>query len=92
MKMFRFALNIWITVASLLSFLLGWVALAHSPKPVQPTTQSALVNPAVLPTLTPLQDLQFGNEDNGGFQVFRNAPGNSGFSTAPQPVFRSSGS
>ena len=92
MKLFRFALNIWITVASLLSFLLGWVALAHSPKPVQPTTQLAQVSPAALPTLTPLQDLQFGGEENGGFQVFRNAPSNNAFSSAPQPLFRSSGS
>lgn len=92
MKLFRFALNLWITIASLLSFLLGWVALAHSPKPVQPTTASAQVSPAVLPTLTPLQDLQFGNEENGGFQVFRNAPSNNTFNNSPQPVFRSSGS
>ena len=42
MKFFRFALNVWITAASLLSFLLGWVALAHSPKPIQPSQTVAI--------------------------------------------------
>ena len=74
MRLFRFALNTWITIASIGSFLVGWVALAHSPKPVQPTTQSAQVSSAVLPTLTPLQDLQFGSEDTRTTAYFENLP------------------
>ncbi len=85
MRLFRFALNIWITLASLLSFLLGWVALAHSPKPVQPA-QAAPINAPALPTLQPLEQLRFGGNENT-FQNFQ-APSNS----AAIPLFRSGGS
>jgi hypothetical protein len=93
MKLFRFALNIWITIASVLSFLLGWVALAHSPKPVQ-HTQVQFVSPApvALPTLTPLQDLQSSGNTSNSFQTFQVQPPSSFFNSAPAPVFRSSGS
>ena len=91
MKLFRFALNIWITLASVLSFLLGWVALAHSPKPVQPA-QVQIVSPAALPTLIPLQDLQSGVSTDNGVQTFQVQPSTSYFNSAPAPVFRSSGS
>lgn len=88
MKLFRFALNLWITLVSILSFLLGWVILGHSPKPVQPSGQPSTVSVAPLPTLTPLDSLQFGNDS--GFQSFQ-AP-NSGFISGPQPIFRTGGS
>lgn len=86
MKLFRFALHSWITLASLMSFLLGWVALAHAPKPVQSSTFSS----QAAPTLAPLQNLQFGNDgSNSPFQSFQNfqAP-----SSAPAPIFRTGGS
>jgi len=91
MKLFRFALNIWITLASVLSFLLGWVALAHSPKPVQPTQRPAIsISAPALPTLTPLQ--LGGNDAGNSFQNFQvQVPSNS-FSSAPAPVFRTGGS
>ncbi len=94
MKLFRFGLSVWITVASIGSFLLGWVALAHSPKPVQHTAQVTISNVAPLPTLTPLQSLPFGGTDNNNFPSFQ-APSNNfnnGFSSAPQPLFRTGGS
>ena len=89
MKLFRFALHSWITLASLLSFLLGWVALAHAPKPLQPQQASSFTSQSV-PTLAPLQDLQFGNDGtNNAFQNFQSfqAP-----SSAPAPIFRTGGS
>lgn len=91
MKLFRFALNIWITVVSVLSFLIGWVALAHAPKPVQ-HSQVTVNNVAPLPTLTPLQNLPFGDGGNN-FQSFQ-APSNpfSNFNSAPAPIFRTGGS
>ena len=92
MKLFRFALNIWITIVSVLSFLLGWVALSHSPKPVQPHTQVSVVSPAVLPTLTPLQDLQTGGINGNGLQNFQVQVPSNNFYSAPAPVFRTSGS
>ena len=100
MKIFRFALQFWITLASLLSFGLGWMFLAHSSKPVQSVsnpTQPA--NPSsgstiVLPTLQPLQTLQL---DNGGegINVFQSPPISvqplpQTFSSAP--TFRTGGS
>jgi hypothetical protein len=87
MKLFRFGLNLWMTLASLASFLLGWAALAHSLKPVQPVEKPALSAPAALPTLMPLQS---GGGDGTAPLMFQ-APDNS-FSSAPGPVFRSGGS
>ncbi len=93
MKIFRFALNIWITIASVLSFLLGWVALAHAPKPVTQSAQpqSVAASPVVLPTLVPLQDLQSSGGSFQNFQVQIPAPSTT-FNSAPAPVFRTSGS
>ncbi len=94
MKLFRFALNIWITIASVGSFLIGWVALAHSPKPVSHTSRPQVTysNNAALPTLTPLQL----NGNGGNFQSFQVAPSttnnNSFFNSSPQPIFRTGGS
>ncbi len=93
MKLFRFALNIWITVVSVMSFLLGWVVLAHSPKPVQNTSQSPVVNVTPLPTLTPLNNLPFSDNSNNGLQNFQvqQAPSTL-FNSAPAPLFRTGGS
>lgn len=88
MKLFRFALNIWITLVSILSFLFGWIVLGHSPKPVQPSSQPAVANIAPLPTLAPLDNPPFG--DQGGMSNFQ-VP-NGGFTNAPQPIFRTGGS
>jgi hypothetical protein len=67
MKVFRKALRYWIAIASVFTFLGGWVILAHSPKPVQPvSTQSA-----VLQNLPPIQ--AFGsNLNNNGPSFFSN--------------------
>lgn len=94
MKFFRFALNIWITIASVLSFLVGWVALAHSPKPVsQSQVQSVTVSPATLPTLVPLQNLQFGTDGNSQDLQLQAAPPTFNiFNAAPPPLFRTGGS
>ncbi len=96
MKLYRFALNIWITIASLLSFLLGWVILAHAPKPVQSVqpVQSSVSSPAmsVLPTLEPLQFGSSGGSSFQNFQVQIPAPATTFSNPAPAPVFRTSGS
>jgi hypothetical protein len=89
MRFYRFALNIWITLASLLSFLLGWVILAHAPKPVQPVQAAAISVPA-LPTLQPLPDLQFGSGNT--FQNFQVPSNNFQSNPAPVTVFRTGGS
>ncbi len=54
MKILRMGLRSWITLASLASFVGGWVTLVHAPKPFQVSKQSVA---APLPTLEPLPPL-----------------------------------
>jgi hypothetical protein len=63
MNLFKKILHYWLAIVSFFSFLVGWVMLAHSIKPIQPTESSA---PSLipLPTLPPIQT--FGNENNSG--------------------------
>jgi hypothetical protein len=69
MKIYRKVLRFWIAIASVVTFLGGWVILAHSPKPVQP--QSNAVQPANLPNLPPIQ--AYGSTNNsGGLGFFQN--------------------
>ncbi len=97
MKIFKFALSAWITLMSLLSFLLGWVALAHAPKPVQAAAASlpAMSAPAI-PTLEPLQPLSAGGGSSNsgpGLQFDQaNQPPVSSFFSQPAPIFSSGGS
>ena len=73
MKLFRKLLRYWMAIASVLSFLLGWVILAHSPKPVPTVT----VQPAVLPNLPPIQAYSSTGNNNNGLGFFSNtAPAN----------------
>jgi len=72
-SLLRIALRFWIAMASVFSFLVGWVMLAHSPKPVA-NSASAVAPQAVLvgaaPTLAPLPSLDLSsNSNSGGVQV-----------------------
>jgi hypothetical protein len=90
MKLLKIGIRFWITLTSVLSFLTGWVMLAHAPKPNQATVSSSSVA-APLPTLEPLNPLS-GSDDNNNFQ---NQPL---FSVQPsvrsqfRPAFRTGGS
>ena len=54
MKLLKFGIRTWITIASVLSFLAGWVMLVHAPKPAQ----LAIFNTTnTLPRLEPLPPL-----------------------------------
>ena len=69
MKLFRKVLRYWIGIASLLSFLGGWVILAHSPKPVQlQSASSSSVPPTILPGLPPIQ--AYGANPSSGLTFF----------------------
>lgn len=85
MKFIKVSLRFWITLTSLMSFMIGWAMLAHSPKPLQ----DGAVHAAQLPALQPLD---FGNNTNNngsGFQIFQaNSQPRSVFS----PMFRTGGS
>lgn len=64
MKLLKIGIRFWITITSVLSFLTGWVMLAHAPKPNQSNSASRNVSVSV-PTLEPLQPLSnFGDGDN----------------------------
>jgi len=56
---FRWALRVWIAIASLVAFLVGWIFLGHSGKPVSAGLESAnqAAEVVTLPTLAPLPDL-----------------------------------
>ena len=51
-------LRIWITVVSSIAFLVGWAALAHSPKPEPLVTQPIAVVQESLAPLAPLPTLK----------------------------------
>jgi len=99
-KLFKFGLHLWIALTSVISFLIGWIVLAHAPKPVQAqsyssATSSSSVTVAPLPTLVPIQTLNL----NGG-SGFQNSQFNIQQAPPPQqfapqqmmPVFQTSGS
>jgi len=54
MKLLKFGIRMWITIASVLSFLVGWVMLVHAPTPAQLTVFNST---NTLPTLEPLPPL-----------------------------------
>jgi hypothetical protein len=89
MKLFRKLLRFWIAIASLLSFLGGWVILAHSPKPVQ--TQAVTVQSPALPALPPIQ--AYGsNVNNNGLGFFSNTPPTNSQPITGLPRLRTRGS
>jgi len=76
MKLFRKILRYWIGIASVLSFMGGWVILAHSPKPVQfQSVSSSAIPPTTLPNLPPIQ--AYGATTSNGMTFFStSAPSN----------------
>lgn len=71
MRPMRVALRFWLAVSSVLSFLVGWMMLAHAPKPVQSGSPSASAPSAALvplPTLEPLAPLGL-SEPLGGAEM-----------------------
>jgi hypothetical protein len=52
-KILKLGIRFWITITSILSFVGGWIMLAHAPKPSQVNATIA----SSLPTLEPLPPL-----------------------------------
>jgi len=91
MKFLKLGIRFWITITSVLSFLTGWILLAHAPKPM-PSSSGATTVATPLPTLEPLNSpSRFGSDDDN----FQNQPL---FSVQPntrsqfRPSFRTGGS
>lgn len=88
MKLFRKLLRYWIAFASIISFLAGWVILAHSPKPVQAASAQSSIT---LPNLPPIQ--AYGNDgSNNGQNFFSNSTPNNPQSSTGFPILRTRGS
>jgi hypothetical protein len=65
MKLWKTLIRIWLTLASLISFLIGWVVLAHAPKPNQFTAS----NVPAAPKLDPVPSLNEVMNSSGGGQA-----------------------
>ncbi len=92
MKPMKIFLRYWFAITSVLSFVAGWIILAHSPKPVQPTTNTNTNSLAPIPTVAPIQTFGVPNSNNSGngFGLFTSPQNNSqsfGF-----PTIRTGGS
>jgi hypothetical protein len=101
MKIFKFGLRVWIMLTSVMSFLLGWIMIAHAPKPVQASSVSTTNNVVSIPTLAPLPSLNDGTGQSTGnpfkSTLFSVQPSVQSFNQssnnfAPAPVFRTGGS
>jgi hypothetical protein len=87
MKIFRKILRYWIAFASILTFLGGWIILAHSPKPVMPASAQATAQS----TLPPIQ--AFGsNPDNTSPGFFQNNSQSFPGRSSGLPLLRTRGS
>jgi hypothetical protein len=67
MKLLKLGIRFWLTVTSVFSFLVGWVMLAHAPKPNQAGSASTNIS-ASMPTLEPLRSLSDFDSDEDYFQ------------------------
>jgi len=57
-KILKLGLRVWITIASVASFVLGWIMLVHAPKPPQFAMN---VSSPTLEPLPPLLELESSN-------------------------------
>lgn len=91
MNLLKIGIRFWLTLTSVLSFAMGWVMLAHAPKP-NPLGSASTNMISPLPTLKPLNSLSDfdSDEDGSQSQPFFNAQPriNSQF----RPAFRTGGS
>ena len=81
MKLVKIGLRVWITIASVFSFVVGWIMLVHAPKPYQSFQQDANTALPTLEPLPPLSQFVFGDDNN-----FQNQPM---FNTQPRQRFGS---
>jgi hypothetical protein len=86
MKTLKHGLRFWITVTSVLSFVGGWIMLAHAPKPA-PLLQDA---PAAAPALEPLPPLFGAGDDSAQSEPFFSLQPRQRFGSSP--FFRTGGS
>src|ERR1051325_6718832 len=90
MKLLKLGLHVWLTIASVLSFIGGWILLVHAPKPKQGISLYSVTK--AQPTLEPLPPLQSvgGDEDNSQNQSFFNVQPD--IQARSRPFFQTGGS
>jgi hypothetical protein len=86
MKLFKFGLRIWITISSIVVFLVSWVMFSHSPKPIDWSSTVSSV-----PTLEPLPPIQ-GLASNGPGTMFSVQQQQSVFQPRRRSMFITGGS
>ena len=93
MKLLKLGLRVWLTIASVLSFIGGWILLVHAPKPNQGASLYGATTTKAYPTLEPLPPLQSigGGDDNSQNQFFFNNT-QPNFQARSRPSFRTGGS
>lgn len=66
MKAQKFLLRVWLALTSLALFAGGWIALAHSPKPVQSKVSEVPAMPS-LPPIPSVEELSTGQNFSAPF-------------------------
>jgi len=84
MKILKFGLRAWLTMASVLSFVGGWILLAHSPKPITVKSDGTMAVSTLEP-LSPLGDFSVSNDSIQNQSLLSIQP-------RPRSFFRTSGS
>jgi hypothetical protein len=95
MKLYRKALRIWITITSLISFLIGWVFLSHIPDSALSTTANTDTTTKTLnlPAIPSVNGPTNTNQNGNGVQLFSFIPSTTQTqSQAASPAFRTRGS
>ncbi len=92
MKIWKSLIRVWLTLISLISFLVGWVVLAHAPKPNQFKPSSIPPAPKLDPV--PSLDQVMNSDQNQSRGFFRVLPAQPAQPAPVQqaPLLRSGGS
>ncbi len=67
MKLWKILIRVWLTLASVVSFVVGWVALAHAPKPNQFNPSNVPAAPKLDPVPSLDQVMSSGQSETRGF-------------------------
>ena len=69
MKFWKSAIRIWFTFVSLITFMIGWAVLAHSPKPNQFKASDVPPMPELKPVPSLEQIMFAGEQQNSSIRI-----------------------
>lgn len=87
MKIWKTLIRVWLTLVSVVSFLVGWIVLAHAPKPNQFSPSNVPAAPKLGPIPSLDQVIASGQPQSQNFFQAQPAP-----RVSRSPVLRSGGS